>query len=429
MRRRKIILLIPKKHMIYCVLFLTLTQGELTDSFGFPYSFRFLSDVLCLLLLTSSMISMDSKPKGYMAHAGKTEIALIVYSLINTISAVINLVTPNLVIWAIRNTYRFIVFYYACIRYLDKRDVERIFEGMYKLQWVNMILVAYQYIGLGLKQDRLGGIFGHGGNAGMLIYSILLMTYSLIKYTTKEYSIRRMLFVLISTCIITTLAEIRIYYLFMILMVVIYSGCFLDIGRKIVLGLGAIVMLFGMINIYSMVFPMIDLSIDAFISEGISIGGGYNISRLNAFSDINKIIFRDNTLNRWIGLGFGNCEASTFGLFTSEFYRQYGHLNYRWFAHQWIYLETGYAGVVSYLLILVCMVIEAMRDRRSLAARDRGLVNVTIYVGVCCVILFFYNSLLKADYAYLVYFALAVARIVKKDSGKREELVGRSIDV
>ena len=161
-------------------------------------------------------------------------------------------------------------------------------------------------------------------------------------------------------------------------------------------------------------FPYVSLSLDALIKEGNSTGGGYNISRLNAFSDINSIFFKNDIIDNLFGYGFGNCEYSNVSLFCSEFYNLYGAYNYRWFTSQWIFLETGYAGIISYVFILISDIIYSFKCYRRSWKKDRSLILCCLIMGVICLISVIYNSLLKADYGYVAFFSLAISAIVFK---------------
>ena len=177
---------------------------------------------------------------------------------------------------------------------------------------------------------------------------------------------------------------------------------------------GAVFLLFVSLQIYAALFPYVDLSIEAFLNEGSSTGGGYNISRLNAFSEINTIFFHDSFLKNLFGYGFGNCEYSTINIFCSDFYKLYGFYNYRWFANQWIFLETGYAGVISFCSFFVISFIISFKNSKNIVVKNKSLIETGIIMTIICLISFFYNSLLKADYGYIAYFSLAIIGLVIK---------------
>ena len=170
---------INTKSLIYFVLTLTLVMGTLTDDFGIPSAIRYMNDAIIIILFLFLLKRNDFLNKISFLGMNAIFIAMILFSVVNIITVVINFVPLNLVLWAVRNTYRFLIFFWACVLFLDKDDLNKIFEFFYWLQWVNFLLVLYQFFGLGLKQDSLGGIFGHGGNAGLLVYSVILLAHAI----------------------------------------------------------------------------------------------------------------------------------------------------------------------------------------------------------------------------------------------------------
>lgn len=405
---------IRAKHLIYIILFLTLIMNAISDELGVTTNIRYINDVLIFFLFVSLMAQKGLQNITKKLRLDIVLIAMIIFTCFNLFSICINLVPINLLIWATRNTYRFFVFFWACIYYLDKEDLSNIFETLYWLQWINVFLVVYQFSVLKLMQDDLGGIFGHGGTSGLLIYSVFLLAYAVSKYISGEYSLFRVLFVLITTSVISVLAEIRVFFVFAIIILVANILLNKGLGRKIGILLGAIILFVLAVQLYNNLFPYVSLSINALLKEGSSTGGGYNISRLNAFNEINDIFFKDNVIRNCFGFGFGNCEYSNIALFCSRFYEQYGRYNYRWFAHQWIFLETGYAGVITYILIMIANSFYSIKRYRYCVSENRSWYLICIIMSVACLLSFFYNSLLKADFGYIAFFAMAISGVVFK---------------
>ena len=187
--------------------------------------------------------------------------------------------------------------------------------------------------------------------------------------------------------------------------------------KKPVVIFGVIILFFISVNMYEKIFPYVDLSFEAFISEGSSTGGGYNLSRLSGISNINKIFFNDDFLKNSFGYGFGNCEYSSFEIFTSNFYKIYGDYHYRWFTHLWVFLETGYFGIVSYLLIIISIFFQSFKCiKNKFNQLDFDCIIFTCIISVIMILMFFYNSLLKADFAYLAFFALSISSVIIKSN-------------
>ena len=181
--------------------------------------------------------------------------------------------------------------------------------------------------------------------------------------------------------------------------------------------MGGIVL--GIYALYLISPESVDILIDfnTFVEyASASYDEGYMIPRIGAFEKINELFFKGDVLKILFGYGFGNCETSTFSIFQSAFYNQYGHYNYRWFTHQWIILEGGLVGLVSYVAIFVTMAICFMRKTKSLTGFAK-IFNISgIIMAIYCVVTVFYNATLKVDMCYIPYFAVAIGFVsLKKD--------------
>ena len=411
------------KQLVGIIFYLTLFMGFLIDDMRLPSAIRFLNDFIVLALLI--MLIKEPQLFGRLTAygAGSVLIAMVCYTIVNIVSVILNRVPLNLVLWATRNTYRFFVFFIGCIIYLDAEDIEKTFSRLYRIQWFNLLTVMYQFFVLGLKQDFLGGIFGHGGNAGLLIYSVLLLGYAMTKYIRREYTVKQFLFIFLSTSLISVLAEIRVFFVIVILTLginFVFNVSRRGWVRKAGIALVGVALFLIAVEIYAALFPYVELSFAALFKEGNSTGGGYNISRLGAFGDINDIFFHGDIYKNLLGLGFGNCEYSSISIFNSAFYERYGHLNYRWFTHQWIFLESGYLGILSYLSIIVAVFIASWKQRKKTSVPLKSLNLVPMIMSMTCGVMFIYNSLLKADYGYIAFWGLAIAFVLIKTEKMRK---------
>ena len=407
------------KNIIKCILYIVLFMNIAIDLFHVPNSVKYVNDVLVLILLIG-LIQHTANLKVFRQVKYRNVLfAMFVYILINFITDIINLVDFPLIVWASRNTYRFFVFFVACIIYLEKKDIVNFLDSLYGIQIVNIILIIYQFAFLGLRQDTLGGIFGFGGNAGLLIYSVLLLSYSMTQYIYKACSLPKFLFVFLSTSIGSVLAEIRIFFVFVIIIYLVNLCLNYKINklslRKIGIAVVAVILAVVALQIYSVLFPYVSFSIQDLIKEGSSTGGGYNISRLGAFKDIDSIFYHGSILKNLFGLGFGNCEFSSFDFFTSSFYLIYGSYNYRWFTHQWIFLESGYFGIISFFVIFVVMLIYTFKLQKKLICNQDKILNIVCLIMIITsMISIIYNSLLKADFGYLAYWSMCISAVLVK---------------
>ena len=142
---------------------------------------------------------------------------------------------------------------------------------------------------------------------------------------------------------------------------------------------------------------------------------GYNISRINAFSDINQFIFHGNLSLNLFGVGFGNAGYSQFSVFTSTFYGVYGYLNYLFFTTQTWFIETGYVGFGLLIIQFVSLCIYCGRWAKRLPEESFYFRLVQI-VAIMTVLCFWYNQTLRVEAAYLTFLVLSIPFVVVKDS-------------
>lgn len=409
----KKIIIRPKK-LIYFIIFFTVIMGALIDEFHLPRSITYLNDVCVILLLFFCLKRIKFWKYIHMSFFPITMAGLFTVLLFGVI---INLVPIRLVIWGTRNTFRCFVFLYAAIIYLDMDDLDCIFDKLYKLQWINLILALYQYYVLGLSQDSLGGIFGHGAGAGLTSFSCLLLSYHLCAYFYKKISLFKMVFVVGTTLITCTLAEEKMFFFeFVIILISVFLFSKFSLKKLVGIIVGSLFFLGGL-QLMKYILPWSYeriVNFEKFIEYGQSTTGGYNISRFGAFSEINDIFLKNNILKNLFGYGLGNCEYASFPIFLSDFYRTYGWYNYRWFAHQWMFLETGYLGLIAYIMVIVGFLVYGVRHRFKLS-EHAGMYNV---VGQCMAVItvvsMWCNALVKVDYSYIPFFGIALIGIAVK---------------
>ncbi len=134
-----------------CIIKLLITR------FGLPSVFNYVTDIviyiLTLMLIANlikfrSLIDVVKKSKLFIGSA-------FIMFLLGTISALLNKSGFLLYIWGIRNMYRYYIFFIACIVFLKKKDVEKIFKNLFYILVINLLLVTYQYFVLGLSGGLL----------------------------------------------------------------------------------------------------------------------------------------------------------------------------------------------------------------------------------------------------------------------------------
>lgn len=424
------VITLPKnsnKLLIYFLITWIMFEDLLVSAFGAPSMIRYLNDGIMLFLLLACLRNVNKVVRVFWQtrYTGVLLIMLL-YIFYTLLGSIINGVPPLRVLWAARNNYRFFAFFVICVYALDRKDIQRLAAWLCQLQWLNLGLGLVEFFILHKDGDYLGGIFGtaKGCNAGLNVYLCFVTACVVLQYLYKQRPFRYLVCSLVATMLLAGLAELKIVFVeiaLIVLMILFLSG------RKkqafTLLGMSAAALAVGLLIMWQL-FPehfAILTDLDRLLEYSVSEAGGYKLSRFHAFSNINRLFFRDSVFRNLFGFGFGYCEYSSFDFLTSNFYRQYGFLNYRWFAHQMMFLETGYVGLALYIAILASILLCAWRSRK----KDPATALWNYFVMIMCVLTvinLWYNASIRAENAYLIYFALSIGAVMDKkpDSGAKE---------
>ena len=385
-----------------------------------PSALTYVTDIFMLPLMLFLLMNRNHPLK--QVGAGYVSKLYILYAFVIVIGLILNLVPPLLVLWGLRNGFRGAVFMIACVSFLTSADVRKIFDIFFWLQIVNIPVTLYQYFILGLTQDKLGGIFGieKGCNGYSNLFFIILLSYYTTAYFAKKTSFLKLLFVVASTILIAAVAEIKFYY-YEFAIIVVLCILFSKPSKKSILFviLAGVVMLLSL-SVIERIFPdqaAVVTNVDETINYASTEGGGYNISRLGAFSKINQLFFHGDPIKNLFGQGLGSCEMSAYSFLTSDFYKEFGHYNYRWFSHMMLFLETGYCGLILNLSIFIAVFIHALKHRRALD--KSGSLYIAAFVQILSlmgIINTFYNASLRAEPQYLYFFAISACMVYCKSA-------------
>ena len=338
-----------------------------------------------------------------------------------------NSVPPLLVIWAIRNTFRFFGFFMACAVLLDISDVFSIMKIFFVFQIINCFISAYQFFVLGIKQDNLGGIFGTGSgcNGYSNVFFCVLLAYYGMFGLSRQKPIRYFLFICISTLVLAALAEIKVYFFEFIVIVIVVVLLNAKRVRTYAVLLAIIAMLLIAMSVFAEVFPasyqtLLDPNdLLQYSSQGMA---GYEISRFGAFEQINHLIFGGDVWKNLFGIGFGNAEYSAnVSAFTSAFYNVWGLLNYRWFSHQMWYIETGLVGFFLFVSLFVFHALYSIRLIRS-TSECKVLLQFVVIATIVTILNLWYNCTIRVEAAYITFFILSISCIVAKDAAGENAL-------
>lgn len=409
-------LVLKPYHVITFILFWTIISNTLIDEFEFNPAIRYLNDIAWVILLLFILkCNLFSWFKKYNLKSILFAIWLLVG--ICLFSAMINWVNPLLLLWAIRNTFRFFVFYIACVLYLNADDVDRIFDVFLVIQIVSFFIALYQYFELELYMDTLGGIFGHGNGGALNTFQAMLVAYFMFGYLQKKQPIYKLAITLVTAVIIAAMAEEKAFFVYVCVIVVGGIVISKPSMRTIFLIFGSVIMI--PIGFHILVTINGEDSLKVLLDYETSVkymDEAYELSRLNPFSQINEMIFKDDIIKNIFGIGFGGAESiGSTELLTSDFYEKYSYLNYYSFTHQKKFVETGYLGFGAFIAFFVFNIVASLRGYIGSMHRDYRLGSSACFGMIAILSCWFSGALIFND-AYLIFFGVAVGNIIIKSS-------------
>lgn len=403
---------------------------------GIPSITRYLLDVNLILMAALSMqkIPFLFKHREYNRLTGY----IIFYMVAVTAVAFIRLVPTGQILWGIRNNFFFIFFFFICIDNLKSKDVDRIMKNVVRLQIYNVVCILVEFIFMHKRNDLLSGMFGteYGGNAYLNIYLTVICAYCFVGYIQKKVKQYVLISVILSSIVVATFSEIKFFF-FELAAILIIPTLFSSKGSvvkrlaAVALGLAGLYLgfkVFSIVQSDSMEHMTSFESIIEYNSRTIYGKNDIAISRLTAISQVNDYFFQDNTLNKLIGYGLGACESSkTFKWCHSNFATMYEDTGYRNRSTAMIYLETGYIGLILFVGIFVFIMAIALKSKRK--KEYSNYATFTLIMSVISLFNFVYNSSLRIEIAYLIFFSLATLFIKIREQKTTEVKIKAEVKI
>lgn len=387
---------------------LPLMWGFLFQWLSLPDVFKYTADVawLCLLpfMITGTSIRIEKKIVSLvLVVAGFFIYALILY--------LFNYQSLAYFLWGLRNNFRFYVFFFAVILYVQERDADTVFGFLDLLFWINFPITLIQYFTLGFAQDSLGGIFGvdSGVNASTVLLFTIVLSRSLLRYMEREERFWLCAAKCAAALFISALAELKFFFVFFVIILVMAALLTSFSWRKLLVfflcallvsvASSLLVTLFGFEDFMS--FENIWRT-----ATQAHYSSDKTVNRLSAIPTLANTVV-PNFGDRLLGMGLGNCDTSSFAICDTPFHQTYGYLRYTFFSAAFLFLEVGYVGLMLYVAFFtVCALLIWKRIRRGLCNPLHG--RVGLIMAVLAHVLVVYNAVLRAEAGYLVFFVLAL---------------------
>lgn len=406
--------------LIYMQIIYNCVVKFLISDLGVPSIANYYTDLLTVLIVISVLLRLTERK--YNKSLIFPFSCIVGLFITGTLSFILNYSSIYLYLWALRNIFRFYGFFMGCVYLLRKEDIKRIIKILFIILLINTICCTYQYFIQGLTDDYVGGLFGTivGGNSSMNAFLCQITIFSVIMYLNKKQSTIVTGFVILLSLYISTISELKMYYIEFIF-VIILGILFSSISKRTIITIlfcvfGAIISIPILYNLY----PNFDnfFSIESMVKYSGS--GGYSsgeddgsINRLTAIQTIEESILK-NPYKRLLGLGMGNAETSQFSMFNSSFYKDYGaDLRYNWFSHAFMFIECGYIGLIMYFGFFISIFLSCRKIIIN-SKEDRAYLIIAKITALTCFLYGFYNASLRIESSgYIIYLFLAIPFILE----------------
>lgn len=332
--------------------------------------------------------------------------------------------------WGARNNIRFYTAFAAFVMFLKRDEADDLLSFMDKVFWINAVCCVYQYLVLGYQQDYLGGIFGteKGCNGYTIIFLGLMFSKSILLYMNNKGNALKCLSECAVCILVAALAECKFLFVVFVIVLVMATVLTSFSWRKfallfvcallIMVGSSLLVALFGFEDFLSFEKIWAQATRANYSTEE-------DLNRLTAIPTISKTILTD-TPSRLFGLGLGNCDTSDLAVFNTPFYQEHAYLHYTWISSAFLFLETGYIGLIIYLLFFVLCYLGAREQMKKRYAQKLWC-QMAMIAAVFSVILTFYNASMRTEAGYMVYFVMALPFLKSDKKQYAEPNVGISL--
>ena len=415
---------ICKNILWFNVIFLMFVN-YICEFFNFNILIKYVSDILNFILLIFIVINIK---KILNRNSIKViNFFVLCFYILIIISFIFNLYSFSLLFWGLRNISKIFIAFYSSILLFGEQDRKKFIHFLNIFYVFNFMVVLFQYFVFDYYGDAIGGFFKYGttgGNAGLLILMLIVITLNIQKYIEKNQKILNCMFYVLSSVIIAGISELKVYYILLIMIIFFLIISSKNIFRKIPIIIISIIFLFVGINVLEAVNPEFKefFSIERIVSYASGDDHGYSssndISRIRAFSQIDKLFYNKDKVNRFIGYGVGNCSPSSINAFNSSFYKKYEWLHYTWFLHSYIYLELGLVGFILFVLIFISIYFSVKKINDP---SINYLLKTESIFTLLCLLLFFYNSYHLIDTGLFLYVFLSLPFINDNKEGEINE--------
>ena len=386
----------------------------------------YLTDVL-IIILFAGLLKKGIRNKHNNSYLGLFYFVLFLYSTLAIMGVIINFSNIALHLWSFRGYFSTILFFVVCVSFEHSDKI----DFVDKLMWINFIACIIEVV-LGYRQDWVGGIYGVSGgqvNGPLNVLLIIIFSRAIVQYLNKEVSTRRILIVGVSSLMIATFAELKIFYVEIVVIFLIASLVTKFSFKKLALIIFGTIGILVAVKVTLSIFPDMDRNMftPSFMWNYLTNPGGYVGQFAYDAGDVNRLSFWDkcvalfdNKFELLFGFGIGNCDQiEVFGI-KSDIYMLYEPMHYYMFPLPMILLQQGITGMSLYIMLFVSLFVAVLKKYRSKDYFTKSQMQMVLILCVMAFIITIYDTSLLGKGGYLFFYILSLPFINYTTQRKKE---------
>ena len=408
--------------MMLFIFFFPAAQAFLTELLPIPDAIKFLCDGFLVLLLLKLFSQRFTKIDNYSMPF---VVIVDLFFFITLVGYLFNYQSVFYYLWGLRNNIRMFVAFFAFAYLADWEDAKGWIKALDVLFVINFAVVILQYFS-GYGQDYIGGIFGtsKGCNGSLLIFLCIVFAKTILSFMRGEEKMSKCIFVSVASLLVSTLSELKMFFILFIL--ILFMASFMtahSIKKTLFFAFGAVlVVLFGtLLTVLYKDFADF-LSFDSLIKALTDTGYATDedIGRFTALPVISQR-FLPGFFRKLFGLGLGNCDSSSLSMFNTPFFESHQTVHYSYFSYAFLFLETGFVGLALYASFFVASFFVS-RKLKKLEMADEFACQMSIILSVISLILLVYNSSLRMEIGFMLFFVLALPIISANEQRESDDV-------
>lgn len=408
--------------MMLFIFFFPAAQAFLTELLPIPDAIKFLCDGFLVLLLLKLFSQRFTKIDNYLMPF---VVIVDLFFFITLVGYLFNYQSVFYYLWGLRNNIRMFVAFFAFAYLADWEDAKGWIKALDVLFVINFAVVILQYFS-GYGQDYIGGIFGtsKGCNGSLLIFLCIVFAKTILSFMRGEEKMSKCIFVSVASLLVSTLSELKMFFILFIL--ILFMASFMtahSIKKTLFFAFGAVLVVLFSTLLTVLYKDFTDfLSFDSLIKALTDTGYATDedIGRFTALPVISQR-FLPGFFRKLFGLGLGNCDSSSLSMFNTPFFESHQTVHYSYFSYAFLFLETGFVGLALYASFFVASFFVS-RKLKKLEMADEFACQMSIILSVISLILLVYNSSLRMEIGFMLFFVLALPIISANEQRESDDV-------